>query len=159
MHIYKTKTLSSLAALLAFWASTDLQAARVPAPDPLQGDGRISDFYHWKQEIPSQPGKWLRSEPLEATLGLSNAQQQYRVLFSSTDGVEGKAPIVVSGAVFIPKGQAPKSGWPVVHGAMAPLVGPISAPTPGMRAPTAMYATSTPGWSKALPWWLRIIRG
>lgn len=114
MHIYKTKTLSSLAALLAFWASTDLQAARVPAPDPLQGDGRVSDFYHWKQEIPSQPGKWLRSEPLEATLGLSNAQQQYRVLFSSTDGVEGKAPIVVSGAVFIPKGQAPKGGWPVV---------------------------------------------
>ena len=23
------------------------QAARVPAPDPLQGDGGVSDFYTW----------------------------------------------------------------------------------------------------------------
>lgn len=110
----KTKTITSLTALLALWASSEIQAAKVPAPDPLQGDGRVSAFYTWQKEIPAQPGKLLRSEPLEASLGLANAAQQYRVLFSSTDGVEGKAPIVVSGAIFIPKGKAPKDGWPVV---------------------------------------------
>jgi len=72
------------------------KAVRVPDPDPEQGDGRVSAFYTWGDEIPSTPGQMLRTEPLEARLGLSNAGQQIRILYSSTDGIEGKTPVVVS---------------------------------------------------------------
>lgn len=87
---------------------------RAPTPDPLQGDGRVSAFYTWDDEIPAQPGELLRSERLPSTLGLASAGQQLRLLYSSTDGVDGKTPIAVSGALFLPKGQAPQGGWPIV---------------------------------------------
>ncbi|MBB3257254.1 pimeloyl-ACP methyl ester carboxylesterase [Paraburkholderia bannensis] len=87
---------------------------RAPAPDPLQGDGRVSAFYSWDADIPATPGVLLRSEPLPQTLGLPSAARQTRILYSSTDGVEGKSPIAVSGALFIPSGAAPQGGWPVV---------------------------------------------
>lgn len=114
MQLRKVSLIKGVTALMAMFSAGQLYAAQVPAPDPLVGDGRISDFYVWRQDIPKEPGKLLRSETLESTLGLANAGQQYRILFSSTDGVGGKDPIVVSGALFIPKGQAPKGGWPVV---------------------------------------------
>lgn len=114
MQLRTVSLINTIGALMAMFSAGQLYAAQVPAPDPLVGDGRISDFYVWRQDIPKEPGKLLRSETLESTLGLANASQQYRILFSSTDGVGGKDPIVVSGALFIPKGQAPKGGWPVV---------------------------------------------
>jgi pimeloyl-ACP methyl ester carboxylesterase len=97
------------------------EAVRVPDPDPEQGDGRVSAFYTWGDEIPPTPGQMLRTEPLEARLGLSNAGQQIRFLYSSTDGMGGKTPVVVSGEFFVPKGDPPADGWPVMawaHGTM-----------------------------------------
>jgi len=90
------------------------QAAHVPAPDPLQGDGRVSPFYTWTEEIPDTPGRMLRAEPLDPTLGLAMAGEQFRVLYSSTDGMDGKTPAVVSGTVFLPKGTPPAGGWPLI---------------------------------------------
>src|SRR3954466_3314819 len=86
--------------------------AQVPQPDPLQGDGRVSEFYTWSGELSGPPGRLLRSEPLPATLGLANAARQERILYTSTDEVEGKSLITVSGALFIPKGTPPQEGWP-----------------------------------------------
>ncbi len=90
------------------------QAAHVPAPDPLQGDGRVSPFYTWTDEIPDTPGRVLRTEPLDPTLGLAMAGRQFRVLYSSTDGMDGKTPVAVSGTVFLPKGTPPVGGWPLI---------------------------------------------
>ena len=109
------------------------EAARVPDPDPEQGDGRVSAFYTWTDEIPSTPGQMLRTEPLEARLGLNNAGQQVRILYSSTDGVDGKTPVVVSGEFFVPKGAPPAGGWPVLawaHGTtgMADICAPSWQP-------------------------------
>src|SRR5829696_94328 len=59
-------------------------------------------------------GRLPRSEPLPATLGLANAASQERILYTSTDGVDGKSPITVSGALFIPKGTPPQEGWPLL---------------------------------------------
>jgi pimeloyl-ACP methyl ester carboxylesterase len=87
---------------------------RPPAPDPSQGDGRVSAFYTWDNDIPATPGELLRSEALPPPLGLANASRQLRILYSSTDGVGGTAPIAVSGALFLPKGLPPRGGWPVV---------------------------------------------
>ncbi|WP_060511591.1 lipase family protein [Pseudomonas sp. NBRC 111124] len=101
-----------------------------PKPDPQQGDGRVSAFYTWSKAIPATPGKLLRSEPLEQALSLPNAASAQRILYTSLDGIDGKTPIVVSGALFIPKGKAPAGGWPVAswgHGTVG--VADICAPS------------------------------
>lgn len=101
-----------------------------PKPDPLQGDGRVSAFYTWQDAIPATPGKLLRSEPLEATLSLPNAASAQRILYTSTDGIDGKTPVVVSGTLFLPKGKAPAGGWPVAswgHGTVG--VADVCAPS------------------------------
>ncbi len=103
-----------LAGLLVLWVSTAAWAVRVPAPDPRQGDGRVSAFYTWTDEIPAKPGEMLRTEPLDRTFGLPEAGQQFRILYSSTDGIDGKTPTVVSGMVFIPGGTPPAGGWPLI---------------------------------------------
>lgn len=89
-------------------------AAPPPKPNPLFGDGRVSAFYAWNNDIPSKPGTLLRQEPLETVLGLPSAAKQYRILFSSTDGVGGKDPTAESGALFLPRGTPPKGGWPLL---------------------------------------------
>ena len=84
------------------------------APATTLGDGGVSAFYVWDKKIPSKPGKLLRQEPLAANLMLANASQGVRILYTSTDGISGKTPITVSGAIYLPKGQAPAGGWPIV---------------------------------------------
>ncbi|MDH0303708.1 MULTISPECIES: lipase family protein [unclassified Pseudomonas] len=101
-----------------------------PKPDPQQGDGRVSTFYTWSTAIPATPGKLLRSEPLDSALSLPNAASAQRILYTSLDGIDGKTPIVVSGALFIPKGKAPTGGWPVAswgHGTVG--IADICAPS------------------------------
>ncbi|WP_043196746.1 lipase family protein [Pseudomonas putida] len=101
-----------------------------PKPDPQQGDGRVSAFYTWSKAIPATPGKLLRSEPLDQALSLPNAASAQRILYTSLDGIDGKTPVVVSGALFIPKGKAPAGGWPVAswgHGTVG--VADICAPS------------------------------
>lgn len=101
-----------------------------PKPDTQQGDGRVSAFYTWSKAIPATPGKLLRSEPLEQALSLPHAASAQRILYTSLDGIDGKTPIVVSGALFIPKGKAPAGGWPVAswgHGTVG--VADICAPS------------------------------
>jgi pimeloyl-ACP methyl ester carboxylesterase len=56
----------------------------------------------------------LRTEPLDPALGLAMAGEQRRILYTATDGVGGKAQVVVSGAYFAPKGTPPTGGWPLV---------------------------------------------
>ena len=84
--------------------------ARAQTADPAQGDGRVSAFYSWQDAIP-QPGRVLRQEPLDPAFGLSDAGVQVRILYSSTNGIDGKSPIAVSGLLFLPKGTPPTGGW------------------------------------------------
>lgn len=99
---------------MALLALTSGAAAQAIADDPRQGDGRVSSFYRWSEAVPQAPGRMLRSEPLPQELHLAEAGRQLRILYTSTDGVGGKAVLPVSGAIFLPKGPAPKGGWPVV---------------------------------------------
>lgn len=104
--------------------------AQASTPDPRQGDGGVSAFYTWNKPIPAVPGKLLRREPLPLELGLAEASAQYRILYSSTDGVDGKTPVAVSGVIFLPKGKPPKGGWPLLvwtHGTTG--MADISAPS------------------------------
>jgi len=78
------------------------------------GDGGVSAFYVWTGSLPAKPGVLLRAEPLPAALVLANAASGERILYTSTDGVTGKGVTPVSGALFIPKGDPPKGGWPLI---------------------------------------------
>lgn len=102
----------SLLSILAIQSA--LAAPAKYQSSPLYGDKKLSDFYEWKDKIPSQPGLLLRSEPLNEGIRLPEGGEQYRILFTSTDGIDGKSPVVVSGSLFLPKGKAPKGGWPLL---------------------------------------------
>jgi hypothetical protein len=100
-------------ALLAVMLCAAAGRAAPRAPDVMQGDGRVSAFYGWDAPIP-EPGQLLRQEKLEPTLGLAKAGAQYRILYSSTDGIDGKSPVTVSGLLFLPPGEPPAGGWPLL---------------------------------------------
>jgi len=134
----------TLAFITALLASPAAHAVRPPAPDPTQGDGGVSAFYTWQDDIPDKPGQVLRQEPLDSELGLVNAGQQLRILYGSTDGIGGKAPVAVSGAVFLPEGTPPTGGWPLVawaHGTTG--VADVCAPSWRERYPyEAVYLSA-----------------
>jgi acetyl esterase/lipase len=77
-------------------------------------DGGVSPFYSWTAPLPKQPGRMLRSEPVVDKTPLANAGASTRILYTSTDGIDGKTPIAVSGELYLPKGKAPKGGWPLM---------------------------------------------
>jgi hypothetical protein len=95
--------------LVLFATMTSGSAAE---PNRLQG-APASPFYAWSSDVPS-PGALLRSEPLPADLVLENASKSERILYSSTNGLDGKTRIAVSGALFWPKGDPPAGGWPLM---------------------------------------------
>lgn len=102
---------------------------------PGIGDGRVSPFYSWNQALPAKPGVLLRSEPLPAELGLSEAGEQKRILYTSTDGVTNQGGLTVSGALFLPKGTPPAGGWPLIawaHGTVG--IADICAPSWSSRS-------------------------
>jgi dipeptidyl aminopeptidase/acylaminoacyl peptidase len=74
-----------------------------PAPDGLP------KFYAVPSKLPSQPGKLIKSEKLDAPKLDGSA---YRVMYSS-ENEQGEIT-AVTGVVLVPEGKAPKGGWPVV---------------------------------------------
>lgn len=81
---------------------------------PLYGDQKLSAFYQWDQKIPDKAGTLLRFEPLDQGIRLAESTDQYRILFSSTNGIDSSSPTVISGSLFLPKGKAPEGGWPLL---------------------------------------------
>ncbi|MFN3211741.1 MAG: lipase family protein [Henriciella sp.] len=77
------------------------------------GDGGVSDFYTFSDEIPA-PGQLLRQETLNAEQRVPNAAKAIRLLYSSSDGLAGTGALVVSGALFFPEGEPPEGGWPLL---------------------------------------------
>ncbi len=59
-----------------------------------------------------KPGKLVKIEQLPDALKLPGSAKAQRLHYTST-GFDGR-PTVVSGALFVPSGKAPKTGWPVL---------------------------------------------
>ncbi|MFT4247874.1 MAG: lipase family protein [Pseudomonas sp.] len=78
----------------------------------IDGDGGVSAFYAWEGPL-AGPGRMLREEPLPVERTQPDAGKAMRVLYTSTSGV-GRGAIAVSGMMFLPKGEPPEGGWPVV---------------------------------------------
>lgn len=84
-------------------------------------------------------GQLLALEPLAQAFSLSEAATAYALWYSSTDGTasrpEPAAQLTTSGAIFLPKGTPPASGWPVIawaHGTVG--IGDNCAPSRNPRS-------------------------
>ncbi|KJC36047.1 lipase [Bradyrhizobium sp. LTSP885] len=97
--------------IIATAISTSTASAESPS---IPGDGGVPAFYTWTDKVPPTPGQMLRTEPLTATQSLTEAGQNIRILYTSTDSIDNHTPIVVSGALFVPKGTPPLGGWPLM---------------------------------------------
>jgi len=108
--------------LLAYLAATLLAACSIsPAPEvPVEsdprhtlGDGGLSAFYAYDETIPA-PGTLLRQEPLTEDQNVPSAAIGTRLLYASSNGLLVGEPVIVSGALFLPQGEPPERGWPLL---------------------------------------------
>lgn len=116
-----------LAALLAACATGPGQGQAEAPPAP--GDGGTSDFYRHAETTLPEPGQMLRQEALPPEKGIAEAGLQQRILYSSRSGVDGR-PIAISGQLFLPAGDPPRGGWPLLawaHGTVG--VADVCAPS------------------------------
>jgi len=100
--------------LILVLISTALASTVIAFGGPAHGDGGVSAFYVWNEDVPATPGTLLRQEPLPDHLALANAAKGFRVLYTSTDGIDGRTVIAVSGAIYFPKGTVPAGGSPII---------------------------------------------
>lgn len=118
-----------LALLAVLVSATAAQAAPL-----LTGDGGTPAFYAATGAPKGKPGTLLRQEAGPGDL--ANAARSVRILYVSTDGIGGKARVPVSGVLYLPKGEAPAGGWPLLawaHGTVG--VADICAPSFAGRSP------------------------
>jgi pimeloyl-ACP methyl ester carboxylesterase len=106
------------------------------AADAQEAAFAIPAIYSAQPKADLKAGEWIASESLPEGLGLPGAARQLRYVYGATDGADGKNALPASGALFIPPGEAPAGGWPIVawaHGTVgiadrcAPSLTPRSA--------------------------------
>lgn len=95
----------------AFAAGVVLVTAPIPAASAAAPDWSGLDARAFADPVPL-PGALIRTVPLEPELSVSATSRAYRILYSTTDQHNLRA--VSTGAVFVPKGEAPPGGWPVI---------------------------------------------
>lgn len=109
----------------------DNSESQVSKPAVSLGDGGVSSFYSVSpKDIPDQAGVFLREEPLQPHQSVPGAARNVRVLYTSTNGLDGKSIVTVSGSVFLPEGEAPEGGWPLIvwsHGTVG--IADVCAPS------------------------------
>jgi pimeloyl-ACP methyl ester carboxylesterase len=136
-HTSSRQTLGRLVAVAALAASALAltTSPAVAAAKPAKAPAGLK-FYVPPKTLSGKHGALIWSRPLHGKVALTGAARNYLLLYRSTS-VGGKA-IAVSGTLAIPKGKAPKGGWPVVswaHGTTgvadicAPSRTPVSYPT------------------------------
>jgi pimeloyl-ACP methyl ester carboxylesterase len=78
----------------------------------------------------SQPGALVSQEAIAADALIPGASSGSTLVYSSTSGIDGISPITVTGALYLPQGDAPEGGWPLIawsHGTVG--VGDACAPS------------------------------
>ena len=100
-----TMLLSALVALLAFAVTSTAEAANnVKGP---KGDA----FYQAPKKLPKGHGKLIWARKDSSLIETKNAKST-TVLYTSKSPQRDQ--VAVSGSVAVPKGKAPKGGWPVI---------------------------------------------
>ena len=146
---------------IALWVTTKVYVPSEiqESSAPPKGDVLLSEFYAQPSPMPQTAGMMVRQEPMAGEATLAKAGENWRIMYSSTEGLSGKNSSVISGALFLPEGQAPEGGWPLLvwsHGTVG--IGDICAPSYSGRG-SATAPISIPGWKRAMPLPHLIIRG
>lgn len=119
----KTIVNGLLAGLLASAIPFPAQAAEsgtLPTGSAV-GDQDISSFYRWTQALPPAPGRLIREEPMPPAIVPEHAGKAVRILYTSLDARWHSGILPVSGALYLPKGDAPANGWNLIvwaHGTL-----------------------------------------
>ena len=139
----------ALTAMLALAARAD--AAR-PSHHPPHGPAGAK-FYNPPKHFPKKHGSLIWQRKAKGITPIANAKSNTLVLYSSKT-INGKAT-AVSGIVSVPKGKAPKHGWPVItyaHGTTgtADACAPTRSPASSLQAPYTTYIDpQLQAWTKA----------
>src|SRR3954447_12930250 len=103
------RQLSAVLALLALL----LVAAVAPASAKVRTGPAGDAFYTPPSTLPGKKhGDAIWARKLTGEAALKSAGANWKVLYRSV-AADGQ-PIAVSGTVSVPKGKAPKKGWPVI---------------------------------------------
>ncbi|WP_206168868.1 lipase family protein [Variovorax beijingensis] len=115
---------------------------------PAAGDMALSPFYRVSDALPSAPGVLLREEAMPGQAEIDAAAESRRILYTSIDARWHSGRIPVSGAFYLPAGNAPARGWPIMawaHGTLG--IADVCAPSwTGWRPRDATYINR---WLKA----------
>ncbi|BBZ54528.1 MULTISPECIES: alpha/beta hydrolase family protein [Mycobacteriaceae] len=95
----------------AFVAGLMLVAAPIPTASAAAPNWSGLDARAFADRV-SPPGGLIRTVPLNPELSVAGAARAYRILYSTTD--QHNSPAVSTGVVFVPPGEAPPGGWPVI---------------------------------------------
>lgn len=115
-----TRSLVALAVILSLAASTARADSLLPL-GPKVGDQNLSPFYRWSETLPESPGVMLRKEPMLAQGEITSSALAERILYTSSDFRWHAGIVPVSGTLYLPKGEPPAGGWPLVawaHGTL-----------------------------------------
>jgi hypothetical protein len=85
------------------------------------GDHVLSPFYAWTGALPARPGVMLRMEPMQPQPEITAAGTLQRVLYTSLDARWHSGAVPVSGTLYLPEGEPPAGGWPLLawaHGTL-----------------------------------------
>lgn len=116
-------------AALALLANASSAADRNVGTDAYFGDGGVSPFYKWAGKL-RKPGEMLRREPVGEGYFAEHAAVAERILYASTDGRFNRGVVEASGLLYLPKGDAPRGGWPLIvwgHGTLG--IADVCAPS------------------------------
>lgn len=108
----ETASLESSSLEIASFESPAIQSG--PLSRTIRGDVDLSDFYSYAGALPKSAGRLIQQQQLGDHQQVPGAAENIRLLYSSTDGIDGETPIAVSGSLFLPQGTAPEGGWPLV---------------------------------------------
>ena len=108
----ETASLESSSLEIASFKSPAIQSG--PLSRIIRGDVDLSDFYSYAGALPKSVGRLIQQQRLGDHQQVPGAAENIRLLYSSTDGIDGETPIAVSGSLFLPLGTAPEGGWPLV---------------------------------------------
>lgn len=117
---------------IAIWVTTKVYVPNEiqESSAPPRGDVPLSEFYAQPSPMPQTAGIMVRQEAMAGEATLAKAGKNWRIMYSSTEGLSGKNSSVISGALFLPEGDAPEGGWPLLvwsHGTVG--IGDICAPS------------------------------
>lgn len=112
-RLHRAAALGAAALTATVVVALGTAVANAESPEPT-GTPHWSgmDVRDYRGPVPGTAGTLIRDTPLDAGLSVPGAAHSYRIHYSTLNQHDKMA--TSTGVVFVPKGKAPKGGWPVV---------------------------------------------